>query len=54
MTTNKLPSGSQLPEITLSLVTGGEVNLGKPQKEGNWQLIFIALFAKDTCRNLKA
>ena len=41
MTTNKLSSGSQLPEITLSLVTGGEVNLGKPQKEGNWQLIFI-------------
>jgi peroxiredoxin len=41
MATNKLSSGSQLPEITLSLVAGGEVTLGKPQKEGNWKLIFI-------------
>ena len=41
MATNKLSSGSKLPNITLSLVTGGEIALGKPQKEGNWQLIFV-------------
>ena len=41
MATNKLSSGSQLPEITLSLVAGGEVTLGKPQNEGNWKLVFI-------------
>jgi len=41
MATKKLTSGSQLPEITLSLVGGGKATLGKPQKEGNWQLVFV-------------
>jgi peroxiredoxin len=41
MTTEKLSSGSQLPAISLSLVGGGTVTLGKPQKEGHWQLVFI-------------
>ncbi len=41
MPTKKISSGSQLPKITLALVAGGEVTLGKPQKPGNWQLIFV-------------
>lgn len=41
MATKKLSSGSRLPEFTLSLVGGGTVTLGKPQKEGNWQLVFV-------------
>ena len=41
MTINKLVSGSQLPEITLSLIKGGEMTLGQPHKKENWQLIFF-------------
>ncbi len=41
MTTQKLLSGSKLPEIKLSLVGGGTVTLGIPEKNGNWQLIFV-------------
>jgi peroxiredoxin len=41
MTTQKLLSGSKLPGITLSLVGGGTVTLGIPEKKGNWQLIFV-------------
>jgi len=41
MTINKLVSGSQLPEITLSLIKGGEITLGQPRKKENWQLIFV-------------
>ncbi len=41
MTTQKLSSGSQLPEINLSRVGEGAVTLGKPEKVGNWQLVFI-------------
>ncbi len=39
--TKKLSSGSWLPEFTFSLVGGGEVTLGRPRKEGNWQLVFV-------------
>ncbi len=41
MTTKKLSSGSRLPEITLPLVKGGEATIGKPDKEGNWRLVFV-------------
>ena len=41
MTTKKLSSGSTLPEITLPLVNGGEATLGKPDKKGNWRLVFV-------------
>jgi peroxiredoxin len=41
MATKKLSSGSRLPPITLSLVGGGKVTLGKSQKEGDWQLVFM-------------
>lgn len=41
MATMKLSSGSRLPEFTFSLIGGGEVTLGQPQKAGNWQLVFI-------------
>jgi len=41
MAINKLLSGSQLPEITLSLIKGSEVTLGQPHKKGNWQLTFV-------------
>lgn len=41
MESNKLSSGSQLPAITLSLVGGGKVTLGKSGQEGNWQLVFV-------------
>jgi len=41
MGTKKLSSGGRLPEFTLSLVGGGKVTLGKAQKEGNWQLVFV-------------
>jgi peroxiredoxin len=41
MANKKLSSGSRLPEFILPLVSGGEVVLGKPQSEGNWQLVFI-------------
>ena len=41
MTTKKLSSGSHLPEITLSLAGEGSIALGKPRKEGNWQLVFV-------------
>lgn len=41
MKTQKLLSGSQLPKINLSRVGGGAVTLGKPDKEENWQLVFI-------------
>ncbi len=40
MATTKLSSGSRLPEFTFPLVGGGKATLGKPQKEGNWQLVF--------------
>ena len=41
MVTKKLSSGSRLPEIILSLVGGGNMTLGKAQKEDNWQLVFV-------------
>lgn len=41
MATQKVSSGSRLPSITLSLVGGGTVTLGIPQKEGNWQLVLV-------------
>ncbi len=41
MATKKLSSGSRLPEFTLSLVGSGTVTLGKTQKKGNWQLVFV-------------
>ncbi len=41
MPTIKLSSGSSLPEITLPIVGGGKATLGRPQKEGNWKLVFI-------------
>lgn len=41
MATKKLSSGSRLPAFTLSLVGGGTVTLGQPQKKDNWQLVFI-------------
>ncbi len=41
MTTQKLSSGSRFPEITVPLVGGGEVTLGKPEKKDNWQLVFL-------------
>jgi peroxiredoxin len=41
MASTKLSSGSRLPEFTLPLVNGGEVTLGHPQQEGNWQVVFI-------------
>ena len=41
MATQKLSSGSRLPAITLPLVTGGKVTLGKPRKKGHWQLVFV-------------
>ncbi len=41
MTTVKLSSGNKLPEIKLSLVGGGTVTLGIPEKNGNWHLIFV-------------
>jgi len=41
MATKKLSSGRRLPEVTLPLVSGENVTLGQPQKEGNWQLVFI-------------
>ena len=41
MTTEKFSSGSRLPEINLPRVGGGAVTLGKPEKEENWQLVFI-------------
>lgn len=37
----KLLSGSALPSITLSLLSGGEVTLGERQDPRNWQLIFV-------------
>ncbi len=41
MATQKLSSGGRLPEFTLPLVKGGSVTLGKPETEGNWQLVFV-------------
>ena len=41
MPTMKLSSGSLLPVITLPVVGGGMATLGKPQKEGNWKLVFV-------------
>ncbi len=41
MATTKLSSGSRLPGFTFPLVGGGEATLGKPQKQGNWQLVFV-------------
>ena len=37
----KLTSGGTLPAFTLPLVSGGEVTLGIPEREGNWHLVFI-------------
>jgi len=39
--TKKLTSGGPLPAITLPLVGGGKATLGRPQKEGQWQLVFV-------------
>ena len=41
MAIEKFSSGSRLPEFNLSRVGGGTVTLGKPEKEENWQLVFI-------------
>jgi peroxiredoxin len=41
MATQKLSSGGRLPEFTLPLVGGGDITLGKPEKEDNWQLVFV-------------
>lgn len=41
MAPTKLSSGGRLPELTLPLVSGGEVTLGHPQKKGNWQVVFV-------------
>lgn len=41
MATQKLSSGGRLPELTLPLVGGGDVTLGKPANKENWQLVFI-------------
>jgi len=41
MPTNKLTSGGALPPFILPLVGGGDITLGKPNKAGNWQLVFV-------------
>ena len=41
MPTKKLSSGGPLPTITLPIVGGGTATLEKPQKEGNWKLVFV-------------
>lgn len=41
MATTKVSSGSRFPAINLSLVGGGKVTLGQPQKKGDWQLVFV-------------
>ncbi len=39
--TKKLTSGGQLPPLTLPLIQGGEITLGKASQAGNWQVVFI-------------
>ena len=41
MTSKKLESGSVLPAISLSLLGGGTVTLGKRTDPANWQLVFV-------------
>ncbi len=41
MPTMKLSSGSPLPDITLPTVGSGMTTLGKPEKPGNWMLVFV-------------
>lgn len=41
MATTKLSSGSRLPAVTLPLLGGGSVTLGRAQGEGHWQLVFV-------------
>jgi len=37
----KLTSGGTLPALTLPLVGGGEITLGKPAVAGNWQIVIV-------------
>ncbi len=41
MRTRKLDSGSILPSITLTLVNGGEITLGKTKKPEKWQIVIV-------------
>lgn len=38
---HKLTSGGTLPALILTLFGGGDVTLGKPTQEGNWQVVII-------------
>ncbi|MGI9484120.1 MAG: peroxiredoxin-like family protein [Hyphomicrobiales bacterium] len=37
----KLPAGSKFPEITVSTIDGGELDLGKPAENRDWSMIVV-------------
>ncbi|PMM03084.1 redoxin domain-containing protein [Vibrio breoganii] len=37
----KLKAGDEFPEMTVTLLDGSEVTLGKPNGEANWQAVFV-------------
>jgi len=39
--TNKLHAGSKFPTLTATLISGEQVELGKPQNGADWQLIVV-------------
>ena len=39
--TNKLHAGSAFPELTATLLSGEQVQLGKPQNGADWQLVVV-------------
>jgi len=39
--TNKLHAGSEFPELAATLLSGEQVQLGKPQNGADWQLVLV-------------